>query len=47
MSKPVLGEVGPFTMLAVGIPAAMLLVVPYGWDDMMAIQWQRIDFTGW
>jgi len=25
----------------------MLLVVPYGWDDMMAIQWQRIDFTGW
>lgn len=47
LAKPVLGQVGPFTMLAVGIPAAMLLVVPYGAGAVAAVDWSGVTALGW
>jgi probable blue pigment (indigoidine) exporter len=47
MSKPILGEVKPFTMLAVGMPAALLLVTPYAWTAMGEVNWVAIAPNGW
>lgn len=47
MSKPILGEVKPFTMLAVGMPAALLIVAPYAWTAMREVNWSEISPQGW
>lgn len=47
ISRPLLKSMTPLRLLAVSMPAALLILVPYGWQSMVSTPWQSISGTGW
>lgn len=47
ISKPLLGLMAPIRMMAVSLPVAALILVPYGYQATMSIDWPTITPAAW
>lgn len=47
MSRAVMKEMTPFRLLALGMPAAALILVPYGAADTLNTDWSGLTWTTW
>jgi drug/metabolite transporter (DMT)-like permease len=47
LSKPIVSRVSPRQLLALGMPAALVILLPYGFTATMAVQWSSLSVHTW